>query len=96
VRKFLAAAFFASVVVTGFSEAQAMPIAPLQQDQAAQGQVIQVFGGCGPGWHRGPYGGLPSALQLPSRVAHGAIWSALLPQLVINGQACGLRCKGAA
>ena len=64
-RKFLAAAFFASVILTGFSGAQAMPIAPLQQDQAAQGEIIQVFGGCGPGWHRGPYGGCRPLYNCP-------------------------------
>ena len=36
-------------------EAQAMPAAPLQQGEAAD--IVKVAGGCGPGWHRGPYGG---------------------------------------
>jgi len=34
--------------------AQAMPLAPLA---SANGDVIAVAGGCGQGWHRGPYGG---------------------------------------
>jgi hypothetical protein len=34
--------------------AQAMPLAPLAR---ANGEIIAVAGGCGPGWHRGPYGG---------------------------------------
>jgi hypothetical protein len=54
-KNFMAVAFFASAVVTGFSAAQAMPVAPLHQDPA--GSIIQVYGGCGYGGHRGPYGG---------------------------------------
>jgi len=34
--------------------AQAMPLAAVAP---AQTDVIRVAGGCGPGWHRGPYGG---------------------------------------
>ena len=34
---------------------QAMPLAPLEQAQASL--TILVAGGCGPGFHRGPYGG---------------------------------------
>ena len=33
--------------------AQSMPLAPLEQ----AGLTIPVAGGCGPGFHRGPYGG---------------------------------------
>jgi hypothetical protein len=33
--------------------AQALPLAPL----GTTTDVIQVAGGCGPGFHRGPYGG---------------------------------------
>ena len=35
--------------------AHAMPLAPLAP--ATNSEVIEVAGGCGPGWHRGPYGG---------------------------------------
>jgi hypothetical protein len=31
-----------------------MPVAPL--DRSASVAVIRVADGCGPGWHRGPYG----------------------------------------
>jgi hypothetical protein len=31
----------------------AVPVAPL----TAQSSVVHVAGGCGAGWHRGPYGG---------------------------------------
>ena len=34
--------------------AQSMPLAPLEQIQASL--TIPVAGGCGPGFHRGPYG----------------------------------------
>jgi hypothetical protein len=36
------------------SAAQAMPAAPIGGD--ARSGVTLVAGGCGPGWHRGPYG----------------------------------------
>jgi hypothetical protein len=36
------------------SSAQAMPGSPIA---AESGLLTQVAGGCGPGWHRGPYGG---------------------------------------
>jgi hypothetical protein len=32
-----------------------MPVAPIHQ--ADLDMTITVAGGCGPGWHRGPYGG---------------------------------------
>ena len=32
----------------------AVPVAPLDQQNAP---IVQVFGGCGPYGHRGPYGG---------------------------------------
>jgi hypothetical protein len=35
--------------------AQSMPLAPLEQAKASL--TIPVAGGCGPGFHRGPYGG---------------------------------------
>jgi hypothetical protein len=34
---------------------QAMPLAPISP--VADAVVIQVAGGCGWGWHRGPFGG---------------------------------------
>jgi hypothetical protein len=51
-RKFIALAFLLATV-TG--TAQAMPLA--QASSAANTDIIQVAGGCGAGWHRGPYGG---------------------------------------
>jgi hypothetical protein len=46
-----------SIVVSFFciAAAQSMPLAPL--DQAETSLTIPVAGGCGPGFHRGPYGG---------------------------------------
>ena len=35
--------------------AQSMPLSPLEQAQTIL--TIPVAGGCGPGFHRGPYGG---------------------------------------
>jgi hypothetical protein len=51
----------ASVLVLGLglaavSASQAMPVAPLDPAQAESEDVIQVAQGCGPGFHRGPYG----------------------------------------
>ena len=43
------------ITFAGLVSVQAMPAAPL--DQAQSGITIPVAGGCGAGWHRGPYGG---------------------------------------
>lgn len=52
--KTLFAAALLAVSVAGFGTANAMPLAPAS---GAAADVIQVAGGCGPGFHRGPYGG---------------------------------------
>jgi len=52
--RLIAIAFLASALI-GAGATQAMPLAPLVP--AANADVIEVAGGCGPGWHRGPYGG---------------------------------------
>ena len=45
----------AAAALFGFGlEARAMPVQPAP---AADPQIIQVFGGCGPYAHRGPWGG---------------------------------------
>jgi len=62
-KNLLAIAVVTGAVLAGIDGARAMPIAPLQQDQNAQ--VIQVFGGCGYGWHRGPYGGCRPLYNCP-------------------------------
>ena len=49
--KTILAVFALTVAVTGSS--LALPVAPL----TGNSDVIQVAGGCGPGMHRGPYGG---------------------------------------
>ena len=48
-------ALIIGITVAGIASGQAMPAAPL--DQAQPGITIPVAGGCGVGWHRGPYGG---------------------------------------
>lgn len=50
--RFLAAAVLLGTIT---STAQAMPLAPAAT--APNAGVVQVAGGCGAGWHRGPYGG---------------------------------------
>ena len=62
-RKLIATAFVAGVGLAGIASAQAMPIAPL--DQPAAGAVIQVYGGCGWGGHRGPFGGCRPLYNCP-------------------------------
>lgn len=47
----IAAAAF--VAFAGLTTANAMPLAP---STSSGGDVIKVAGGCGPGFHRGPYG----------------------------------------
>jgi hypothetical protein len=41
-------------LMIGVSNAQAMPIGDIDRGDA---NLILVSGGCGPYWHRGPYGG---------------------------------------
>jgi hypothetical protein len=50
-RKIIVAAFVLGLVANA---AQAMPLAPVA---SANANIVRIAGGCGPGWHRGPYGG---------------------------------------
>ncbi len=50
-RTFIAAAFALATLV---GTAEAMPVAPIDTTNP---DIIAVAGGCGPGRHRGPYGG---------------------------------------
>lgn len=52
--KNLFAAALIATTMGGFGAANAMPLAPATSTNP---DVIQVAGGCGPGFHRGPYGG---------------------------------------
>jgi len=51
--KIVLAAAFAASLMAGSSVANAMPVAPSSGSSA---DVIQIAGGCGPGFHPGPYG----------------------------------------
>jgi hypothetical protein len=62
-RKLIATAFVATVGLALVSPVRAMPIAPLDQPEA--GNVIQVYGGCGWGAHRGPFGGCRPLYNCP-------------------------------
>jgi hypothetical protein len=53
-KKLIAVAFLAGTGLFGVSASQAMPIPALDQTQA--GMITKVADGCGPGFHRGPYG----------------------------------------
>lgn len=60
---FTAAAVALGLGLTAMTAAQAMPLAPL--DQTASAATIRVAGGCGPGFHRGPYGGCRPMYNCP-------------------------------
>jgi hypothetical protein len=50
--------------LSAITASQAMPLAPLAQS-SDDGAIIRVAGGCGPGWHRGPYGGCRPMYNCP-------------------------------
>jgi hypothetical protein len=56
-------AFAIGLSLAAVSVSQAMPVAPL--DQSVSANTIRVAGGCGPGWHRGPYGGCRPMYNCP-------------------------------
>jgi hypothetical protein len=66
------------------SASQAMPIAPLGTSQGGSETAIQVAGGCGPGWHRGPYGGCRPLYNCPPGWHPGPVRQALLPQRLVG------------
>jgi hypothetical protein len=51
--RLIAAAFLGSALL-GVGVAEAMPLNPLAAERT---DIVRVAGGCGPGWHRGPFGG---------------------------------------
>lgn len=58
----------ALILGLGLSAAQAMPIAPATPavDQGvSSAEIIHVADGCGPGGHRGPYGGCRPMFNCP-------------------------------
>jgi hypothetical protein len=59
--KILAASAFAIGLMA--MSAQAMPVALL--DSTVASDTVRVAGGCGPGWHRGPYGGCRPLYSCP-------------------------------
>lgn len=64
--KILAASALAiGLGLAAVSASQAMPTAPLDPARTVSENVIQVAGGCGPGWHRGPYGGCRPMYNCP-------------------------------
>jgi hypothetical protein len=60
-----ASALAIGLALASVSASQAMPIAPLDPSQAASDNTIRVAGGCGPGWHRGPFGGCRPIYNCP-------------------------------
>lgn len=53
-KQIFALAFAAGISLAAVFASQAAPVAPVSPSDDI---VIQVAGGCGPGGHRGPYGG---------------------------------------
>ncbi len=67
--RLIATAFVFGMMVTG---AHAMPLGPLAP--ATNSDVIAVAGGCGAGWHRGPYGGCQRNYATPAAHACPRGW----------------------
>jgi Spy/CpxP family protein refolding chaperone len=63
----VASAFAICLSLAAVPASAAMPLAPPSQavDQAISSDTIRVAGGCGPGWHRGPYGGCRPMYNCP-------------------------------
>jgi hypothetical protein len=59
----VASVFAICICLEAMSASRAMPVAPL--DQSASTGIVRVAGGCGPGWHRGPYGGCRPMFNCP-------------------------------
>lgn len=55
IAKFAAAVAAGAMIALASFDAEALPLAPLGSEQPLV--VTPVAGGCGPGWHRGPWGG---------------------------------------
>jgi hypothetical protein len=53
-KRVLSLSFAVGLTLAGISSATAMTVPPAPQSRS--GDIVQVAGGCGPGWHRGPYG----------------------------------------
>ena len=74
--------------------AQSMPLAPLEQAQASL--TIPVAGGCGPGFHRGPYGGCRrngyyGGVYFGGAVAPGVVVA--VPGVVVAPRVVGPSCR---
>ena len=54
--KLLLAAVFTGAIALMTLPAQAFPVSPISS-AGTSSDIVQVRGGCGRGWHRGPYGG---------------------------------------
>jgi hypothetical protein len=63
--KLLAASALALGLGLFATGSQAMPLAPLAPAAPGDAVIIQVAGGCGWGWHRGPFGGCRPLYNCP-------------------------------
>ena len=70
----------------------AMPLAPLEKAQASL--TIPVAGGCGPGFHRGPYGGCRRNGYYGGRYWGGAVVApGVVVARVVAPRAVGPSCR---
>jgi hypothetical protein len=69
-KKLIATAFIVGAGLALMTPVLAMPIAP---PQAPEASIIQVYGGCGWGAHRGPFGGCRPLYNCP-RGYHTGPW----------------------
>jgi len=67
--RLIAVAFVLGTMASG---ANAMPLAPVAP--APNTDIIEVAGGCGAGWHRGPYGGCRRNYANPAAHARPSGW----------------------
>src|SRR5262245_323208 len=85
--KLLAVGVAIGVSSFSFTTAQSMPLAALEQVQA--NLTIPVAGGCGPGFHRGPYGGC----RRNGYYAGVDYGGAVAPGVVVAPRAVGPSCR---
>ncbi|WP_026606021.1 GCG_CRPN prefix-to-repeats domain-containing protein [Methylocapsa acidiphila] len=55
--KFSAAAAAAAMILLGSLQAEAAPVPALPVAPEQPSLIVPIAGGCGLGWHRGPWGG---------------------------------------
>ena len=83
--KLFSSLILGGAVALSAASAQAFPIAP--SSGLTSSDVIQIAGGCGPGWHRGPGGGCRPN-RGPVVVVPAPVVVAPRPVVVVPGPRC--------